>query len=108
MAKFYRYETSEILLKFTPTGVLDDYRHIVVSISQKGMVQIDKKENELSIDTEENTIVVPLSQEETGKFAPRQAIIQVNIYYDNSERDVSTTGTIDVLDNLYEEVISDE
>ena len=115
MAHFYKYETVDIPLKFTPTGVLENYSHIVVSIGQKGIVQIDKTEEDsgLEIDVENDTIVLSLSQEETGKFTGGDSIsnkaqIQVNIYYDNAERDVSTVGTIDVYNNLYEKVIRDE
>ena len=114
MARFYRYETVDIPLKLTPVGVLENYSKIVVSIAQEGMVQIDKSTSELSIDTETDTITLSLSQEETAKFAggkegnPRTAVIQVNIYYESTERDVSTTGTIEVYDNLYKEVIGNE
>lgn len=114
MARFYRYETVDIPLKFTPTGVLENYKHIIVSISQDGMVQIDKNENQLSINENEDTITLSLNQEETGKFAggksgnPRIAEIQVNIYYESTERDVSTIGTIEVYENLYKQVINDD
>lgn len=113
MARFYKYETVDIPLKFTPTGVLEDYSKIVVSILQSGIVQIDKTEEDLLIDVNEDTITLSLSQEETGKFfggqdTPSKAKIQVNIYYENKERDVSTVGTIDVYDNLYKKVIEDE
>ena len=114
MAKFYRYETVDIPLKFTPAGVLENYKHIVVSIKQENGTQIDKNEDELDIDVNEDTITVSLNQEETGKFTggnietPKKAYIQVNIYYESTERDVSTLGTIDVYDNLYKKVIADE
>lgn len=114
MASFYKYETVEIPLKFTPEGVLNGYKHIMVSIVQNGIVQVDKSEEELNIDTEEDTITVLLSQEETGMFMggdlqePITAQIQVNIYYENAERDVSTIGEIDVYNNLYSKVMEDE
>ena len=113
MARFYRYETVDIPLKFTPSGVLENYKHIVVTISQDGMIKINKTEDNLSIDVNEDLITLSLSQEETGKFGggkttPRQADIQVNIYYESTERDVSTIGTIDVYENLYNQVINDE
>ena len=38
MAHFYTYETVEIPLKFTPSGVLEGYRHIVVSLKQSSSV----------------------------------------------------------------------
>ena len=114
MARFYRYETVDIPLQFTPTGVLEGYKHIIVSIAQNGMTQIDKNENDLAIDVYNDTITLSLTQEETAKFAggqegaPRKAKIQVNIYYNSTERDVSTVGEIDVYDNLYRKVINNE
>ena len=114
MARFYRYETVEIPLVFTPVGILEGYKHIVVSIVQKGMTQINKTEEDLNINVGTDTITLYLTQEETGKFMggennnPRKAEIQVNIYYNNSERDVSTVGSIDVYNNLYSKVIKDE
>jgi len=114
MARFYRFETVDIPMKLTPVGVLENYSKIIVSIAQEGMVQINKNENELSIDVNNDVITMSLTQEETSKFAggsngnPRKATIQINIYYESTERDVSTTGTIDVYDNLYKEVIGNE
>lgn len=111
MAHFYTYETVDIPLVFEPDGCLENYKHIIVSIKQKGSVQIDKAEDALGIDIENNTINVSLSQEETAQFKggtetnPKTAEIQVNIYYTNTDRDVSTKKTINVYDNLYEKVI---
>lgn len=113
MARFYRYETVDIPLVFSPTGVLEGYEHIIVSLCQAG-IQIDKTEDDLTIDVENDTITLSLSQEETSQFLggdnnnPRKADIQVNIYYNNSERDVSTLGSIDVYNNLYGKVIENE
>lgn len=108
MASFYRFETISMPLKFTPEGVLEDYKHIIVSISQNGVLLINKNEDDLVIDSTTDTITISLSQEETGLFQPTKAYIQVNIYYNDSERDVSTQAAIDVLDNLYEKVITDD
>lgn len=108
MASFYKYETVSIPLKFTPTGVLSNYKHIIVSIVQEGVIQIDKDEDDLTINTANDTITFSLTQEETAKFLPTKAVIQVNIYYNDNERDVSTKATIDILDNLYDKVIADE
>lgn len=114
MARFYRFETVDIPMKLTPVGVLENYSKIVVSIAQEGMVQINKDESQLGIDIENDIITMSLSQEETCLFDggnmgnPKRAYIQINIYYESTERDVSTTGTIDVYDNLYKEVISNE
>lgn len=114
MAHFYTYETIEIPITFSPAGVLENYRHIVVSIVQDDIARIDKKDNDLSIDTAADTIVVSLSQEETAKFrggngnSPKKAHVQVNVYYDNTSRDVSIVKDIDIYDNLYKKVIEYE
>ena len=109
MAHFYRYETAGITLNFTPTAVLEDYEKIIVSLRQNGNIQIDKDESELGIDVENGTILINLSQEETGKFEGNSKIlVQVNIYYDDESRNVSTIGEIQVYDNLYKKVITNE
>ena len=114
MAHFYTYETVEIPITFTPAGVLENYLHIVVSIVQDDIARIDKKENELSVDVENDTVVVSLSQEETAKFrggdnnTPKIAHVQVNVYYDNASRDVSIIKDINVYNNLYKKVIDNE
>lgn len=114
MARFYRYETVEIPLIFSPEGVLEGYSKIVVSLNQAGLTQIDKTQDDLDVDVANNTITLNLTQQETGMFAggdnnnPKKVKIQVNIYYNNSNRDVSTVGYIDVYDNLYGRVIDNE
>ena len=107
MAKFYIYETTSLTLKFTPTEILDDYKHIIISIAQ-GKTQLNINENDLEIDTTNDTITFSLSQEETGLFEPGKAYIQVNIYYESTERNVSTCSAIDICDNLYKKVIDNE
>ena len=108
MVGFYIYETETFQIKLNKDNVLNDIKHIIVSISQPAReVQVDKKDNEIGIDEENNIISVSFSQEETAKFKPGNAEIQVNIYYNNSERDVSSKGQIEVRDNLYKKVISD-
>lgn len=113
MASFYKYETVEIPITFTPSGILEGYSHIIISLYQAG-TQIDKTEEDLEIDIANNKITLSLDQEETGLFAggdkndAKKVIIQVNIYYNNNKRSVSTKGTIDVYDNLYKQVIVDE
>ena len=114
MAHFYTYETIEIPITFTPSGVLENYRHIVVSIVQEDIARIDKKDEDLSIDVANDTVVVNLSQEETALFRggsdnqPKKAQVQVNVYYDNTTRDVSIIKYIDIYNNLYKKVINDE
>lgn len=113
MASFYRYQTAEIPITFSPAGVLEGYSHIIVSLYQAG-TQVDKTEDDLIVDVENNKITLSLSQEDTSVFAggekgkANNVIIQVNIYYNNNKRNVSTKGTIEVYDNLYDKVIIDE
>ncbi len=106
MAHFYIYETVTFPITFTPEGVLQEYKHIVVSLSQ-GVTIVNKTENELTIDADNDRIDVSFSQEETANFVEGEAIMQVNIYYENTERDVSTQAPIEVRDNIYRQVIEE-
>lgn len=104
MAGFYVYETAD--LDYILTGVddpLGDYEHIVISIVQGGK-RIDLTEADVGV--EGNTIHVHLTQEQTGQFREGSASTQVNVYYVDTERDVSVKGTIEVRDNLYKQVMS--
>lgn len=107
MANFYRFETTNIVLEFTPEGILDNYKHIIVSILQK-QTKIDLTEDELNIDTSNDKITLSLTQEQTSQFEVGKALIQVNIYYNDKQRNVSTMGYINIYDNLYNKVITDE
>ena len=109
MAGFYIYETETLSIRLNKDNVLQDAKHIIVSIFQKSTeTQINKNEDELGLDIENNIINISLSQEETAKFKIGEADIQVNIYYENTERDVSSKGKIEIRDNLYRQVITDE
>lgn len=107
MAHFYIWETKPLTIRFTPENVLQSYKHIVVSIEQSGII-VNKTEMDMEIDTTLGTISLNLSQEETGKFHKGEALVQVNIYYEFEERDVSKQGKIEVRDNLYKKVITNE
>ena len=107
-AEFYIYETKHIPLKFKREGILANLKTVIVSINQLD-VQINKNQDEVSVDVDNNIIHVYLSQEETGKFQPdRSGKMQVNLYYEDEERDVSVEIDVKVYDNLYKKVIGNE
>ena len=108
MPFFYIYETVDFPIKITPASALEDYKHIVVSMGQKGKTLINKKDAELGIDTQEGIINMHLSQEETGKFKVGEADLQVNILYNNTERDTSAMVMLDVRENLLKQVMENE
>lgn len=104
---FYRLETVTFNIKLVEEGhehILQGYRHIVVTLKQLGTI-LNKTEEQLGVDTNEDTITMYLTQEETEQFVVGMCEIQVNVYYDDSERDVSTIGQIEVRRNLYKEIM---
>ena len=103
-AYFYIYETVDLPIVLSDKDALQDYERIVVSISQAGYHSMNISDG-LGIDVEAGTINVHLSQEDTSKFKKGSAIVQVNIKYLNTERDVSAMAQIDILDNLYKEIM---
>lgn len=107
MAGFYIYETKPLTIKLLQDNlpvVLEDYREIIVTIKQlmSGAV-IEKTSKDLDVTPEEGKIVLELSQEDTASFGVGEALIQVNVLYEDSERDVSTQGKLKIKDNLHKE-----
>ena len=114
MAGFYQFETASLRVKVTAedgSNPLDGFRSIVVSLDQgdgRGMYHGDYafEAGAPEVDIAEQTINLDFSQEETGKYAAMPARVQVNIYYDDAERDATVEGEIEVLENLYRKVMS--
>ena len=111
MSSFYQWETVDLELVIedddgTPkTGVLDGVRDVAVSLAQ-GCTRLDVHIDDLHIDAEASTIDLHLSQEEAGRFsAKEEVVVQVNILYENGERDVTEKGFVHVYDNLYRRVM---
>ena len=113
VGSFYLFETLDWAIELVPEdesiieGLLDDYDVVIVTISQRDGATISKssKDSGISVDTETNTINLSLTQSETGAFSKGDAEIQINVKFNNSNRKVSVKGNIQVLDNLYKEVI---
>lgn len=106
----FESETLTITLESEEGGVLEGYRDVCVNIEQ-GEAKVVKHADELGIDVENSTIAVTLSQEETARFSPGTSMkpgtakLQVNILYEDGERDVSVQAAIEVRDNLLKEVM---
>lgn len=105
MAHFYQWETVDLPLKLSREGALNDVKSVVVSIKQ-GSNLIEQNEETLGIDAENDTINMHLSQEETAQFKTGAAYIQVNLYYENTERDTSAQASIEVKGNLHKELMT--
>lgn len=102
-AYFYIYETVTFPIQLSDTEALQDIDKIVVSLKQK-TVQLDK----LNPDYNEETGVINLylTQEDTAMFKQGVVDLQINLYYNDKERDVTKKTQIQALDNLYKKVIS--
>lgn len=105
---FYAYETADITIVFKDPTVLEDYNNIIISIRHlKTGKQIDlDAEESCDIDTAGGTMILHLTQEQTGKFVEGYVELQINILYDDSERDVTTKSEIRVYDNLHKKVMT--
>ena len=105
-AGFYIYETKPLTLRFKPDGVLVNSKEIIVTILQgiSGTL-IEKTGADLAINLTDNTVTIHLSQEETASFQPGTAQVQVNILYEDRERDTTVQAQIGVYDNLHREIM---
>ena len=108
MTSFYIFETKPLTLNIRPKGVLIGYKDIVVSFRQthrKGTALVERFTDDLTIDVDKGQIDLTLTQKDTARFAPGVVTVQVNILYDDAERDVTTTQQIRALDNLHKRVM---
>lgn len=104
---FYIWETKPLTFRLKRNGepaegALDDYKDIIVTISQAiGNVTVEKTGADLDVDPVAVTVQAYLTQEETGRFSVGEALVQMNILYEDSERDVTCQRAIEVWDNLH-------
>lgn len=105
-AGFYIYETKPLTLRFKPDGVLVNSKEIIVTILQgiSGTL-IEKTGADLAINLTDNTVTIHLTQEETARFKPGTAQVQVNILYEDRERDTTVQAQLSVYDNLHREIM---
>lgn len=109
-AGFYIYETKPFCIRLKPPGTLSmaaEARSIIVTIYQaESGITMEKQGNEITIEPEEDKLFFYMTQEETAKFKPGSAMVQVNILYEDAERDTSAQGMIRIYDNLHKEVMT--
>lgn len=112
MAQFYVWETVDfpiqLLREDESTGILTNCKNVIVSFEQQGiLVEKDMSSPDVSLDEENDIINVHLSQEETGQFRPKKDVnVQINILYEDTERDTSAEAIIKALRNLHREVMT--
>lgn len=111
MPFFYVWETVDFPIALTRedggTGIMENCKDVIISLEQDGVLLEKSRESpDVSIDTENDIINLHLSQEDTGCFKPgRGVIIQINILYEDTERDTSVQATIEARRNLHCEVM---
>lgn len=94
-------------MQIIPYDALAGYSDVVASFKQAGKnIQLDIDTADLVINEDTGTITVNLTQEQTGMFTAGEVIVQVNILFEDSERDATAQAKIGVLDNLYGQVMS--
>ena len=108
---FYIWETYPLTITVSDADAqhgdpspLVDVDSVVVSFRQ-GTKSVHLSGNRLSLDASDGTIGLELSQAETGKFVQGTVDVQVNLLYEDSERDTTAMGVLEARDNLYKKVM---
>ena len=110
-AFFYVYETVDFplqLISEDPEPILEGLKNIIVSLGQYNTLVLEKDMSspDIGVDDENDTINLHLTQDDTAKFKPNEdVLIQVNILYDNHERDTTAQATVRALANLHENIM---
>lgn len=100
-----RDETGEV-----PEGLFDGLSEAVVSIVQgnvQGNAKLEKRGEDVGIDIENATLHVRFDQRETAKLQggtrakPKTADTQVNLYYEDTNRNATYETQLNVYRNLH-------
>lgn len=106
MAGFYIWETKTLHLQLKPETALDGVKNVIVTLAQEWAgTKVEKSTSDLVIKEDVGQINVHLTQEETGQFVPGKVRIQVNLLYNDSERDTTVQGVVEARDNLHRKVM---
>lgn len=110
-AYFYIYETVDFPIQLSTEqdgeGILKDVKDLIVSLKQNRVeVEKDITSPDIALDVENDIINFHLTQEDTSQFKEGDVYIQVNILYDDEERDTSAKGKISAFDNLHKEIMN--
>lgn len=109
-AFFYIYETVDFPIQITAVDgskdILKDCKNLIVSLGQGSLLlEKDLSSPDIGLDIDNNIINLHLSQTDTCRFKQGEVIIQVNILYEDTERDTSAQGKIDALNNLHRKIM---
>ena len=112
-ASFHQFETEPLQLVIEQEGVeqpLSGYEKVAVSFDQMnadGHCHIDFlfDEGAPEIDVANSTINLRFTQEQSGKFLPANANVEVNILYAGGDRAATCEGTVKIFRNLYKKVM---
>ena len=103
---FRIFETANLPIRVRQQGALEGYKLIITSIKQLNvLLEFNSDDPNINVDVDENLIYLHLSQEDTSKFKKGPAILQINVYYHDEEREASSTAEIYIGDNLHKEVM---
>lgn len=100
-----RATTPTHIFTFPDNVDLADIRAALVSYSQCGKNILEKNLDDITVDTENKTLSVELTQEESNLFAPGKALVQVRVKTKNQSSLVSQMIWIPVKPALNSEVI---
>lgn len=107
---FYIWETVNFDLKLTSDTldkVLEGCRDVRISFGQHNqeLVGKDLSTKDVTLFPDTDIVRVHLSQTDTSLFTPGEVIVQVNILYEDMERDTSVQGVILAVNNLHRKVM---
>lgn len=110
---FHQFETEPLELVIEQEGVekpLEGFEKIAVSFDQhnaEGSCHVDilLEQDAPEVDVENSTINLRFTQEQSGKFLPANANVEVNILYEGGDRAATCEGTVKIFRNLYRKVM---
>lgn len=99
----YQFTTDQIRIKLPQTIPVGTIDKLVVSMIQ-GTVKLEKDETEITLDTENNKLIIDLTQAETGAFAVGSIAVQCH-FICGSAAFCTNEMYVEVFENIHGEVL---
>lgn len=106
MANYYQWTTHTLTMEID-SEALKDYSQIILSVksgSVKKNLFLDETHHDIAINDEGNAIIWELGQEDTAQFKTGMDM-QINIFYQNGERNATEHFQFKFDKNLYEKTM---
>lgn len=109
-AEWFQWETVDLTVRLVDEEwepapeALEGVQDMVFTVAQ-GNKKLNVFLNEMVVDYTEGTVTIHFSQTMSGSLNPGHADVELNVLYEDGERDASYWGEVFINENLFKKVM---